>query len=417
MGFRHRVLRAVTAIANMLVEDEGTLVVDTTTKKLYYHDGIQIGGHSLSGVSTAEALLLAQRANSLADGGTSANIDWNTLTTQGLHPVALTASSANHPDAGGVTSYTCFNNLRIEGNNKYIRQEAIPVLNLTNLPRYWRHGSSINNAAWTWSSWTREVGQLVITKNSSASTLIDNRMHDNLGAHVINMVGNITALSVRDSPPKWTGTIPIIIVQDATGGRKITSYNAALNVVAGNVPYIDPRPGAVTLLQLLCLKDVGHYLIGPTEPPGHFVQSLTATQANSTVTPANISELVVAMEANCIYEVDCWVMFTSAATTTGLGLGFTAPTDALCFLESDVPLGTNITSRRMIHPWAAASGNTGMNIGTAVAVAGSVYTARLHGIVRMGATAGNFAPQFQSEVAASAVTLQIGSTIKVKRLT
>jgi hypothetical protein len=138
---------------------------------------------------------------------------------------------------------------------------------------------------------------------------------------------------------------------------------------------------------------------------------------NSTVTPANITELAVAMDANCIYEVDCWVMFSSAATTTGLGLGFTAPTGALCLLECDVSLGTAITSQRTIHPFAAASGNTGMNVGTAVAAAGSVYTARLHGIVRMGPTAGNFVPQFRSEIAASAITLQIGSTIVVKRLT
>lgn len=147
-------------------------------------------------------------------------------------------------------------------------------------------------------------------------------------------------------------------------------------------------------------------------------KALTATQANSTVTLANVTELVLSLEANTTYLVDCFVTFQSAATTTGLNLGFTSPTSCRCMVELTVPItSTTVASQlRTLFPNAAVATNIGNIIGTGVTAITSNHTARITGIISNGATAGNFQVQFASSIAASAITLQIGSRISLVKL-
>ncbi len=145
---------------------------------------------------------------------------------------------------------------------------------------------------------------------------------------------------------------------------------------------------------------------------------MTSTQAVSTVTLENISQLVAAMDANGVYLLDCFVTFQSAATTTGLGLGFTSPSGCRVMAEIVVPItSTAVASQlRTIFPNAATAVNTGSVLGTGVTAINSNHTARISGIIRNGATAGNFQIQARSEVAASAVTLQIGSELTLVKV-
>ena len=147
------------------------------------------------------------------------------------------------------------------------------------------------------------------------------------------------------------------------------------------------------------------------------VVSLTSTQASTSVTLANVTALVVSLAANAIYEVDCYVTFQSAATTTGLNLGFTSPTGCIPMVEVVVPIVSTAgaTSLRLTFP-NAASITSGNVVGTGVTAINSNHTARIGGIIKNGSTAGNFQVQFATEVAASAVTLQIGSTMVLTRL-
>jgi hypothetical protein len=71
---------------------------------------------------------------------------------------------------------------------------------------------------------------------------------------------------------------------------------------------------------------------------------------------------------------------------------------------------------RTIFPNAATAVNTGSVLGTGVTAINSNHTARISGIIRNGATAGNFQIQARSEVAASAVTLQIGSELTLVKV-
>ena len=147
------------------------------------------------------------------------------------------------------------------------------------------------------------------------------------------------------------------------------------------------------------------------------VVKLTSTQASTATALGNVTQLVGAVVANAVYEVTCFVTFQSAATTTGLNLGFTSPTGTICQLEVTVPIVSSAAASalRVTFPNAAAT-NTGNVRGTGVTASNSDHTARILGLVHVGATAGNFQVQFASEVSASAVTLQIGSALMMRRV-
>lgn len=147
------------------------------------------------------------------------------------------------------------------------------------------------------------------------------------------------------------------------------------------------------------------------------VDKLTSTQASSSTTLGNVTQLVEAMVANGVYTVNCFVTFQSAATTTGLNLGFTSPSGSICQLEVVVPITSTAAASqlRTTFPNAAAT-NTGNVLGTGVTAINSNHTARISGIVTCGATPGDFQVRFASEVNASAVTLQIGSSLVMQRI-
>ncbi len=146
--------------------------------------------------------------------------------------------------------------------------------------------------------------------------------------------------------------------------------------------------------------------------------ALTSTQVFSTTTFANVTQLVAAMDANSTYLLDCFVTFQSAATTTGLGLGYTSPADCRVMAEIVVPITSTAAASqlRTIFPNAAVAANTGTVLGTGVTAINSNHTARISGIIRTGATAGNFQVQARSEVNASNITLQIGSRLSLVKL-
>lgn len=147
------------------------------------------------------------------------------------------------------------------------------------------------------------------------------------------------------------------------------------------------------------------------------IAKLTSTQASTATALADVTQLVGALVANGVYEVTCFVTFQSAATTTGLNLGFTSPTGTVCHLEVVVPVTSTAATNqlRTIFPSAAAT-NTGDVRGTGVTAVNSNHTARIMGVLHVGATAGNFQVRFASEISGSAVTLQVGSALVLKRI-
>jgi len=149
------------------------------------------------------------------------------------------------------------------------------------------------------------------------------------------------------------------------------------------------------------------------------IARLTATQASTVITLASITQLVLPLAINSIYKIECFVVFQSAAITTGLNLAILTPAGATNFIEIKVPIVSTAgnTTLSNIFPSAAIAVNTGGVLGTGVTAITSNHTAIITGFISVGATAGNCQIQFATEVGASGVTLQIGSLLVLQRIT
>jgi hypothetical protein len=147
------------------------------------------------------------------------------------------------------------------------------------------------------------------------------------------------------------------------------------------------------------------------------VAKTSTTQSNNTLVLSNITDLVADVVANSVYEVDAFITFQSAATTTGLNLGFDAPASSICNFEVVVPITSTAVSTqlRTTFPNALLT-NTGEVKGTGVTAINSNHTARITGLLSTGGTAGQLLIKFCSEVNASAITIQSGSILKVKKI-
>lgn len=147
------------------------------------------------------------------------------------------------------------------------------------------------------------------------------------------------------------------------------------------------------------------------------VYTLSTTQANSTTTLADITGLTQDLVANKIYRVTAYITFQSLATTTGIELGFSAPSGSRPMLTITVPIVSTDTSSALSKNFPVDNSTiTGTVKGTGVTQVNSNHTATVTGIILAGDTGGTFKLRFASEVAGSAITLQIGSTLLIETL-
>ncbi len=147
------------------------------------------------------------------------------------------------------------------------------------------------------------------------------------------------------------------------------------------------------------------------------VYTLGSTQQSTSVTLADITGLSHTLTANKTYKVTAYVTFQSAATTTGLNLGFVGPSGSNPMVTITVPLASTDASSSLRKSFPVAGSTTSGNVlGTGVTAINSNHTAVVEGIVLAGSTGGVFKLQFATEVAASAITLQIGSTMVIEEI-
>ncbi len=127
-------------------------------------------------------------------------------------------------------------------------------------------------------------------------------------------------------------------------------------------------------------------------------------QANSTTTPADITQMSFALAAAEVKYFRGNVFFTTAAAATGLGLGANAPAGATILARILIP--TTATAVFM----GVLSSLDGNVQGTASLGATSL-AAEIEGVVVNGANAGNFSLRFRSETGGSAVNVLNNSTL------
>lgn len=174
--------------------------------------------------------------------------------------------------------------------------------------------------------------------------------------------------------------------------------------------------GGIKVDGITCTTDANGVLTVAGSVPA-IIKKTTTTQTSNITTLGNITELFSSISPNSVYEVEAFIIFQSAATTTGLNLGFTSPTDCVCNLEVVVPIAsaTASTQLRRIFPSATDlySGNV---LGTGVTAINSNHSARISGILNTGATTGNFQLTFASEVSSSNIIIQPNSILKLKKI-
>lgn len=136
--------------------------------------------------------------------------------------------------------------------------------------------------------------------------------------------------------------------------------------------------------------------------------SLAADQAFSTTSLADVTGATLTLAANTDYKIELIGSFTSAATTTGIGLALN--------------VGGTVTriAGQVMHPTSAtAVGSCSQEANNAVTGATTGVRAigvpvALFGVwhIRMGATGGTAQLRCRSEIASSAVTLQAGTRLR-----
>jgi hypothetical protein len=157
------------------------------------------------------------------------------------------------------------------------------------------------------------------------------------------------------------------------------------------------------------------------------VKTLTATQANSTVTAASVTDLASSL-APGTYLVKVWCCYRSAATTTGLAMYLncsggttTRVVDTWYSLTTGGAAATGIldqattTTAQMMEGKGQRANNTTSGTTQGVDTANQDQFLVMEGIVIVTATT-TLQVMFNSSVAASAVTLQLGTSITISKV-
>jgi hypothetical protein len=118
------------------------------------------------------------------------------------------------------------------------------------------------------------------------------------------------------------------------------------------------------------------------------------------------SGLTLAVAANTTYTFSYYILFQSAATTTGMGLAVNTPAGATISYTAVIPTALDGTAASWTG-WGTSASDT--VLATATPAINTTYVAHIYGVVANGANAGNLSLQYRSEVSGSTVTVKASS--------
>ena len=346
--------------------------------------------------------------------------DWRYVNFQTYNPTNLTLPR-NTTDCYLLENF-CFDNTAVS--NMWDTQERAALIltrNATKHMKLW--------AVATLAEVVGSPGTIDFTKTGGLTRLEDIEMYVGANAYLYDIgtigiagysygssgypvVFDIPKLPARSSAPTAVASIDYTkgVFSRGFGKTSITVTNIA------NTQKVDVV-GDISLVTTPVTGNHTHTAAQIVDMWKPTIKKMTNTQASTVVAAAIIPQLTTPMVANGVYEVEGFLSFLTAATTTGMLAGFNTPTGNVCHLEITVPItNTAVASQlRKIFPNGTET-NIGSVLGTGVSSTTSVQTAHIRGIVTCGSTAGDFNLTFATEVAGSAATLQIGSMLKVQRI-
>jgi len=238
-----------------------------------------------------------------------------------------------------------------------------------------------------------------------------------VAGQVVSVAGNTVTVMPDASNPL------LALVSVPTGGvAVITHGTAAANPFAPDVPassvalamiYVPAASAAVAANQITD-KQV---IVPAPGAAGDTVIKKTADQAfTSTTLFVSDASLMIPVAANTDYVFSFFIIFQSAATTTGARFALSGPAGfTLLFVESKKQITVGGTaSTDMFSTAIITAYDTAAPVSTAEIAANTNLYHRFEGIFRNGATAGNLVLRVQSEVVASAITVKVGSYVRYR---
>lgn len=144
---------------------------------------------------------------------------------------------------------------------------------------------------------------------------------------------------------------------------------------------------------------------GPTGSDGWTYVKLANDFGNTSGTLADVTGMSFSASANTNYEIEVFGNFTTAATTTGMGMAFTVPASATVAGTMWHPVSTTALGSSFTRATGAATGNTA----SVDAAAPSIVPFTGKWTVKNANTAGTVQLQMRTEVSTSAATLLGGS--------
>lgn len=146
----------------------------------------------------------------------------------------------------------------------------------------------------------------------------------------------------------------------------------------------------------------------PTNGFPYFVSN-SADQTFSTTAQADATNLSFPVVASRKYKFKFQVFYTSAATTTGVRLGLTAPASTLFSSQASIPVAADGTAS-FFQGTINSSGDSVMSTGTPAAT--TIHTAFIEGQI-IPSAAGVVQLRVASEVNASNIVLKNGSFVEI----
>lgn len=141
----------------------------------------------------------------------------------------------------------------------------------------------------------------------------------------------------------------------------------------------------------------------PGAPTTFFIDTDSGTAGTGVI---NVAGMSLSVLANTTYFFEIYVLFRTAATTTGIGLGFTLPAGSTPTYTAEIPFAAD-GAGGAFQGWGTRSGD--MILSTGVQEINNDYLAKVYGILRNGPNAGNLTLRYRSEIQGSQATIRAGT--------
>jgi hypothetical protein len=135
------------------------------------------------------------------------------------------------------------------------------------------------------------------------------------------------------------------------------------------------------------------------------VRKTDAANATTLTTLQSPTELSFTLAANTTYTFDYFIVFQSASTGSGIALAVNGPASpTLISYTVNIPQAASDGKDAMLFGWGTALNDQVVSIEAPAAATNLV--ARIHGVIRTGASGGTLLPRFRTEESGQSVSIR-----------